>query len=168
MDKKIEKLFSDYSDILYQFLLKLTRSPEAADDLIQDVFVSAIQYYNSDIRNEKSWLFTIAYNKFTKYYRQQCKYNENTREVDENNISGSYEFYNTEWKLLRESILETLEKESSLLKELFILRVDYSFTHAEISNILEISVSKTARSFKIIQKILYKNYKEELNLSFLQ
>ncbi len=59
-------------DALYHKALVLTRSPEDADDLVQETFLRAYKKFSSYTvgTNCKAWLFTIQYSIFVNKYRQ--------------------------------------------------------------------------------------------------
>lgn len=66
----------NYSDVLYAFALKRLNNNEAqAEDIVQDVFLSAWKSKDSynGIASEKTWMFTICKNKIIDFYRKQNK-----------------------------------------------------------------------------------------------
>ena len=166
LQKKIERLFIDYSEPVYQFLLKLSRSNDVAGDLIQEVFLAALKYYKPDIMNEKSWLFKIAYNLHANYYKKNRAVNTVNIE-NYHNTDFCVKYYDANWKILREEIIRELEKENIIFGRMLELRLDYNFTQDEIKDILQISSSTVARNFEKIQNILYKKFKKELNLDII-
>jgi len=62
-----------YRDQLYRSALRLTRSVEDAEDLLQDTFMKAYKYYKkfSEGTNLKAWLFKIMKNTFINNYRRK-------------------------------------------------------------------------------------------------
>jgi RNA polymerase sigma-70 factor (ECF subfamily) len=60
---------------LYAHALRLTRSPEDAEDLVQDTFVRALRFYERFERgtNLKAWLLRIQFNGFVNKYRRNAK-----------------------------------------------------------------------------------------------
>lgn len=62
-------------DALYAHALRLTRSPQDADDLVQDTFVKALRFYERFERgtNLKAWLLRIQFNSFVNRYRRHAK-----------------------------------------------------------------------------------------------
>ncbi len=60
-----EKLYGTYRDRLYFFAKKYTGSKEAAEDIVSETFITALEKL-STLRDEEavgSWLYSIAYNK---------------------------------------------------------------------------------------------------------
>jgi len=62
-----------YRDQLYKSALRMTRSVEDAEDLIQETFLKAYKYYEkfSEGTNFKAWLFKIMKNTFINSYRKR-------------------------------------------------------------------------------------------------
>lgn len=63
---------NNYSDQLYVFTLKRVSNAVQAEDIVQDVFLSAWksrETYNSTA-SEKTWLFAICKNKIADFYRK--------------------------------------------------------------------------------------------------
>lgn len=71
-----EKWIDNYGDALYLFALKrLSNNETQAEDIVQDVFLSAWknrESYNGTA-SEKTWLYTICKNKIIDYYRKENK-----------------------------------------------------------------------------------------------
>ena len=75
---------------LYKTALRMTRSVEAAEDLLQETFLKAFKYYESfeEGTNLKAWLFRIMKNTFVNTYRR----NKNRpQHVELNERDGGYE-----------------------------------------------------------------------------
>jgi RNA polymerase sigma-70 factor (ECF subfamily) len=62
-----------YRDQLYKSALRMTRSAEDAEDLIQETFLKAFKYYGrfAEGTNLKAWLFKIMKNTFINTYRKR-------------------------------------------------------------------------------------------------
>ncbi len=62
-----------YRDQLYKSALRMTRSVEDAEDLIQETYLKAYKYYQkfSEGTNFKAWLFKIMKNTFINSYRKK-------------------------------------------------------------------------------------------------
>jgi RNA polymerase sigma-70 factor (ECF subfamily) len=62
-----------YRDQLYKSALRMTRSVEDAEDLIQETYLKAYKYYErfSEGTNFKAWLFKIMKNTFINSYRKR-------------------------------------------------------------------------------------------------
>ena len=62
-----------YRDQLYKSALRMTRSVEDAEDLIQETYLKAYKYYGrfTEGTNFKAWLFKIMKNTFINSYRKK-------------------------------------------------------------------------------------------------
>ena len=62
-----------YRDQLYKSALRMTRSVEDAEDLIQETYLKAYKYYDrfAEGTNFKAWLFKIMKNTFINSYRKR-------------------------------------------------------------------------------------------------
>lgn len=62
-----------FKDQLYKSALRMTRSAEDAEDLIQETFLKAYKYYGrfAEGTNLKAWLFKIMKNTFINSYRKR-------------------------------------------------------------------------------------------------
>lgn len=70
---RVEDAFKKDSGKLFNFIKKRGLVDEEAEDILQDVFYQFIQAYNSiqNIERSTSWLFTVARNKVTDYFRKK-------------------------------------------------------------------------------------------------
>ncbi len=73
-----EEIFKRYSKQLYHFSLSYLKSEEAAEDIVQEVFIK-IWNNRKDIKTDtsfQSYLFTITLNSVRKYFNQLSRLNE--------------------------------------------------------------------------------------------
>ena len=73
-----EKIFERYSKQLYLFSLSYLKSEEAAEDIVQEVFIK-IWSNRAAIKTDtsfQSYLFTMALNSVRKYFNQLSRQNE--------------------------------------------------------------------------------------------
>lgn len=68
----LEDLYKQYAKTLYYYLLKLSGSPQLAEDLTQETFVRAtIHLVEYDDEEAKAWLFKVARNVYLDEWRKQ-------------------------------------------------------------------------------------------------
>lgn len=71
-------LYDKYIDLIYKFVYLKTSNTEATEDIVSDVFFSALNNINTfrvDVNSSfKSWIYKIAYNKIIDYYKYSEKY----------------------------------------------------------------------------------------------
>lgn len=79
---RVEDAFKKDRAKLFNFIKKRGLAEEEAEDILQDVFYQFIQAYNSiqNIERSTSWLFKVARNKVTDYFRKKrpMKFSEMT------------------------------------------------------------------------------------------
>ena len=73
----MEEIINKYGQYLYKYALKLTCSPQVAEDIVQETFISVWKNMDSirDIHALKSWLCKICLNHFLMYYRKNVTEN---------------------------------------------------------------------------------------------
>ncbi|NCO32140.1 sigma-70 family RNA polymerase sigma factor [bacterium] len=73
-------MYDKYVDKIYNFVYYKTTNKEVAEDIVSDVFISALNNINSFRIQEgssvKSWLYKIAYNKIIDFYRTNKEFEE--------------------------------------------------------------------------------------------
>lgn len=70
-----EKWLALYGDLMYQYTLPRVKDSDAAQDLVQETFLSGLKGlagYKGEA-SEKNWLFTILKNKIIDFYRKKAK-----------------------------------------------------------------------------------------------
>lgn len=70
----VSVLYRRHADAIYRFILHRVGEAAIAEDLLGDVFVSALERlpaYRDEGRPFEAWLFRIAHNKVVDFYRRQ-------------------------------------------------------------------------------------------------
>ena len=72
-EQLFHRLYDQFHQDVFQFLMYLVKDREVAEDLSQEVYIRAIRSYDTFQRNssEKTWLFAIAKNISVDYFRKQ-------------------------------------------------------------------------------------------------
>lgn len=135
----MEKIYNEYSGIVYRYLLSLTNNADIAEELMQETFYSAVKNINK-FRNEanlKTWLCKIAKNKWIDYYKKIKKTTEiNIEEIDEsllfiNSFEDDY--------AIRDTLIDLYKKIhnlDNLSREVVYLRIRADFSFSEIGSIM--------------------------------
>lgn len=72
--RTLDDVYRLYMNELYRYLAHLTRSPQAAEDLVQETFVRAYIHLDSySSERVKPWLFRVAYNAFVDWSRREYR-----------------------------------------------------------------------------------------------
>lgn len=162
---EISDLYQEHADAIYGYLVNLTRSAEDAQDLVQEVFVSALRYFDGErIENHKGWLFKIAYNQYINYLKKgkKSRFDENIDAGAEQRSAGPGVAEQVEWKILRERILQSLAQSNDIYVHVFILRLDSDLSHDEIAASLAMSSSTYFRHLEKIRTIIRQGFGKDL------
>lgn len=72
LEQRFEALFRTHNQGIYQLALKLTKSPQQACDIMQDVFIklweSRLEW--EEIRNIEAWLYRVTKNRLIDFFRK--------------------------------------------------------------------------------------------------
>lgn len=157
--KEIIRLYNEFKNDLYHYLLGLTHDPTIADDLLSDTFLQAMISLPT-FRGEssiKTWLFGIARN----LWLQHLKKHKSTINIDE---MPDIILHND---LLQGIVLDELAKRVNVLlsekdscsREVFLMRMN-GYSYKTIAETLKISESTARviefRTRKWLQSILSK------------
>lgn len=79
MEAQFRNLYENYHQDLFQFLFYLVKNKEQAEDLVQDVYVKALQAYDrfEGKSSEKTWLLSIARHTAYDWFRKQKRSRQN-------------------------------------------------------------------------------------------
>lgn len=71
--KRIKKEYESSNKRLFNYIRSSVKTNEEAEDILQDVFVTAVLNFNTleSVNNITSWLFTVAKNKIVDLFRKK-------------------------------------------------------------------------------------------------
>lgn len=163
-----------YLDSLYRAALSMTRNAQDADDLVQDTFVRAFQYFDQFRAgtNARAWLFRILTNLFINAYRRNKREPERSsfeeledfylynRLADANQSGGSEPPEQAVLnKIQGDAVREAITKLPDEYRETVVLADIHEFSYQEISEMLEIPIgtvrSRLSRGRKLVQRALW-------------
>lgn len=136
-----EKIYSENSDFIYKYLLKLCGNNHIAEELTQETFFRAYMNFKN-LRNKSKapvWLCQIAKNTYFAWYNEQKKFRsfeENDESKDDFDIE---EFF--EKRELSENAFVCLHKLEEPYKEVFMLSVFGQLSFKDISRLFDKSES---------------------------
>ena len=137
MDKNIsmDRVYQDYSNMIYKYLLSKTGDEDIAEELTQETFYQAVKSADKfDFSSKVStWLCGIAKNKLYEYWRKHPA----TEELDENTeaISTLEEQYISDESRLE--ILKAIHSIAEPAREVLYLRLFSELSFREIGEILD-------------------------------
>lgn len=163
-----QEIYKNFSPKLLGICRRYIKDLATAEDIVHDSFIVGIQKQN-DLKNQdalKSWLSTIVINRAINHLNQEKKNNyissENTEIIDENTEMNTLNLTNKATILTadftHDELLEAIDSLSENQKSVFNLFVVDAFSHAEICELLHISVgtskSSLSRARKNVQQFL--------------
>jgi RNA polymerase sigma-70 factor (ECF subfamily) len=157
--KQIEKLYLEYKQDIYNYLLSITHNHTLSEDLLSETFVKAIYSIGSFKENSsiKTWLFGIARNLWLQSLRKD-KATVEYSELLELYISDST-FDNFNAKQIAHKVRELLKTKDEQVQKVIGMRID-GISYCEISEKIGISENSARvidfRTKKWLKSILKK------------
>ena len=166
-------LINRYEQKLYSYIRRITNvPPEEAEDLLQEVFIKAFRNlagFDPELKFS-SWIYRIAHNQAISNFRKRKVRPENysvelSQELAQT-LAGNLDIEKeTDQKILRQNILEGLEKMSKKYKEVLVLRFLEEKSYEEMSDILMKPKGTVATLINKAKKEFLKEYnKNNINL----
>ena len=155
MDK--EKIYRDYHDKVYGYIVSKINNPHDAEDLTADVFVKIYAKLDTFDENKASlstWIYTVTRNTLTDYYRTRKVFSKMPEDA-EDDASTEDEVCDAEALENLADALETLEKRE---RDIIILHYYSGKTLKEIAVKLGISYSYV----KILQNKALESLRKKL------
>lgn len=140
--KKFSILYDKYIDKIYRFVYLKINDKETAEDIVSEVFVSALNKIDTFKINENSsvsaWIYKIAYNKTIDFYKSNKNYDDidNCLELALNTDFAKDVDNKDKLKEIFKYI-KTLKKEH---QEVFMYRIWEDLSYKEISEITWLSI----------------------------
>ncbi len=173
--REFEALALEHIDALYRGALRMSGKPEDAEDLVQDVYVRAIRFYQQfqPGTNIRAWLFKILKNTYINRFRRNARMPthldleesefqrsemENFR-VGHSSIEGpEAEFFNRQTAA---AIKQALDEIPEKFQRIVILSDIEGFSYKEIAEIEECPLgtvmSRLYRARRMLQTLLEEN-----------
>lgn len=174
--RRFEEAMLPHLDALYRSAYAMTRSASDADDLVQDTFLRAFQFFDQfqGGTNARAWLFRILTNLFINSYRKR------TREPDRVSYDEMEDFYlynrlgsgdvrqNSGTESPEQAIIQKIQIEAirdaignlpDEYRDTVMLADLNDFSYQEISEILNVPIgtvrSRLSRGRRLVQKALW-------------
>lgn len=157
IDIKNEKIYSEYYEKVYGYIVSKINNPHDAEDIAADVFVkiySKLDTFDESKASISTWIYTVTRNTLTDYYRTRKVFAE-IPETLENDTFIDDEICNAE---TLEKLADALEKLDSRERDIIILRFYSGKTLKEIAEKMDISYAYV----KILQNKAFSSLKKFL------
>ena len=155
-------------DGLYRGALRLTRDPEAAQDLVQDTYLRALRYQHSfqPGTNMKAWMFAIMRNLFWDRFKGTHPGDVSLDEVGEFPLydklreeTGSAPETEVLDRIAADEVVAAIEKLPPLYREVVLLVDVEGFAYKDAAQVMEVPIgtvmSRLHRARQQLQKLLY-------------
>lgn len=148
--KAFKEIFDHYQHRLYEYIFRMVKSKEIAEELVIDVFM---KLWNGremlqEIENLNGFLFRVAYTKTIDFFRSAAA-NKNFVDLVEEQISAQ-DASNAFNELVSKEYDEMLRKAIALMppkrKMIYEMSRDHNLSHEEIAGRLGISKSTVANT----------------------
>ncbi len=105
-DSVFNRLYNDYHNDVFKFLIYLLRDRDQAEDLMHEVYVRVLKAYSGfeGKSSEKTWLFSIAKNVAIDHFRK-------------NTVRRKHAFDRFDWEKSELIATGTLPEESTIMNE---------------------------------------------------
>ena len=162
-----DKLYKQYYSELYRFGCRLCGSDDEAKDLVQDAFMKLYlaQEKGDNIKNTRSWLYTVLYNSFSSSFKRLKKFNDIATEKAysediETDLSEEIE-EREKYEIVRREIQLLKKEDKSIL-----LLYGEGLSYREIAEIMNIGQSYVGSYILRARKRLIKQLKKKYNELF--
>ena len=172
-----EEIAFEHLDSMYSTALRLTQNQQDSEDLIQDTFLKAYQFFNrfEPGTNFKAWIFKILMNTFINRYHKKMRTPQSIQfEKVEYTIEADVlpEEYHLLMKnkdqfkdLFNDEVISAVEQMPQTYRIAVLLCDLEEFSYKEISDMLDIPIgtvmSRISRGRKFLQKALIDYAKKE-------
>ena len=147
------KLYDKYIDKIYKYIYLKTSSKEIAEDITQDVFLSALDKIDTfqidEQSNVNAWFYRIAHNKAINFYKAN-KEDENIWDYLDVGIHQDF-WQDLDNKNKLQEVLSVLKTVQTEHREIIMLRIWEDLSYKEIAEMTGKSVSNCK---KIVSRVL--------------
>lgn len=133
------KLYDTFLDAVYRFVYVRVGSRQDAEDITEQIFISMFTAMSRYVDNGlpfEAWMYRIARNKVTDYYRTRKSYVQ-LEEITEIADTHPLPEEQTETVLSGEAVMKSLTKLPPQYQEIIVLKFIEDKSNEEISSILE-------------------------------
>lgn len=182
--QQFEKLAMEHLDAVYRMAFHLTRNPDEAEDLTQEVYLRALRPSSSENFETRgggmrAWLFTIAHNTFYSRIKRQKRapkpvgefFAEEADTTPPDEAPPAWNLATLDWEHVDGRIKRAIEELRPEFREVLLMWGVEGLKYREIAEILEVPIgtimSRLHRARKLVAEKLGEQpgAAEELGLS---
>jgi RNA polymerase sigma-70 factor (ECF subfamily) len=157
-------MITSYQSFLLQLAMKLTRSSEDSNDLIQETYFKALKSSHKfkEGTNIKGWLYTIMKNTFINSYRKKKNQNTFVDETENNyflNVNESEKAVTIDSQVDRSYLMGQINSVDKLYVDTFMMYYN-GYKYEEIAAKLEIPVGTVKSRIFLARKKMMEKLKD--------
>lgn len=137
------EIFYHYTQRIYKYILHKTKSPETAEEIVQEVFIKIwnTREQFTEVSNYESYLFTIASNKLIDFFRRMAHQEKIKKQVWQTIVNTSnITIEQLDLKHSQQLINNAVDRLSPQRKKIFLMNKEQGLSRQEIAEELNISV----------------------------
>ncbi|MEQ8844205.1 MAG: sigma-70 family RNA polymerase sigma factor [Phycisphaerales bacterium] len=172
MDRQaFEAMALEHLDAVYRLAYHLTRSPERADELVQEVYLRALksetwQKFEERGGGMRAWLFTIAHNAFYSDLKKSGRrptpvgefFEESDGELEPGSAAPAWDRASFDWDQVDDILKSTIAELKPEFREILLMWGVEGLKYREIAEILEVPIgtvmSRLHRARKLVADAL--------------
>ena len=161
----------EHLDSVYRLAYHLTRSPDRADELVQDVYLRALksetwQGFEERGGGMRAWLFTIAHNAFYSDLKREGRrptpvgefFEQSDGELTPGDAAPAWDRASFDWDQVDDALKAAIEQLKPEFREILLLWGVEGLKYREIAEILEVPIgtvmSRLHRARKLVAEAL--------------
>lgn len=163
-----DSIYEKYHKAVYANILKTVRNSDAAEDILQDVFVALWENRaNIDETRVANWLFVVSFNKSLTLLKKRAKESlmTNTQSFDLENVADEEAIDEDEVLMLLQILERAVEKLPARKREIFDLYRVQGLSLEEIGQRLSISVATVKDHLTLSNRQIRSYIQDNHNLS---
>lgn len=148
---EFERLALEHLDAVYRMALKLTRNPDEASDLVQEMYLRALRSfktYEERGSGMRPWLFTIAHNAFNSRKKRESKapiaveefFEADQRERAPDAPPPAWDLASLDWEHVDERLKKAIESLKDEHREALLLWGVEGLKYREIAEIMGVPI----------------------------
>ena len=157
----VEHLMKNYSDSLFQYVVRHTDSKEDAEDIVQEVFLSCYKYrdkFDETKCGEHAWLYILAKNRLKNYYRDKRPVVSLDEQAAEPEVEVDFAKQVVQTMACRELTAKALQQLEPRAQKIIVLRFFQGKGHDEIAQLMGLTTGNVrviqSRALKIMEEFL--------------